>query len=121
VGSPPKRIDTSRVRIPGTNVQGWRAIAVGALALYILVFVVLNNRKLEVNFVFFTIRSNELLALVVIVILSFTAGFIAGGRRQRARPGQSPPRGVDAGSEATTPAEPEGTTVGRGGDRADPG
>ncbi len=79
------------MRIPGTKLQGWRAIAVGALALYVLLFIVLNNRKLEINFVFFSIQSHELLALLVIVILSFAAGFIVGGRHQRARPDDAPP------------------------------
>ena len=83
MSQPAKRFDLSRARIPGTKLQGWRAIAVAALGLYILVFVVLNNRKLEVNFVFFKVRSNELLALVVIVALSFAAGFIVAGRRAR--------------------------------------
>jgi len=77
-----RKVDVSNVRIPGTQLQGWRAIAVGALALYILVFIVINDRKLEVNFVLFKVRSNELLALVVIAILSFAAGFfLARGRR----------------------------------------
>jgi uncharacterized integral membrane protein len=64
----------SRVRIPGTHLEGGRAIAVGALALYILLFIVLNNRRLEVNFVFFKVKSHELLALIVIVLLGFLAG-----------------------------------------------
>jgi uncharacterized integral membrane protein len=79
------RVDVSNIRIPGTNLRGWRAIAVGALALYIALFVALNNRKLEVNFVFFKVRSNELLALVVLVALSFVAGFIIGSRGRKAQ------------------------------------
>ena len=78
-----RKIDTANVRIPGTNVRGWRAIAVGALGLYIVLFIILNNRELRVNFVFFETRSNELLSLIVIVILGFAAGFILGGRRHK--------------------------------------
>ena len=102
-----KRIDIASVRIPGTNLQGWRAVAVGGLALYVLVFIALNDRRLEVNFVFFKIRSNELLALVVLVILGFIAGFIMGGRRTRTHPGEAQPRTVEAGSEATPPTQRE--------------
>jgi uncharacterized integral membrane protein len=114
-----RKIDTSNVRIPGTNLRGWRAIAVGALALYILLFIVLNNRQLEVNFVFFRIRSNELLSLIVIVILSFAAGFIVGGRQRRARPYQAQPPTLEPATEETAPAPPEqGTAVGRDDDAA---
>ena len=80
-----RRIDTAKARIPGTNLRGWRAIAVAALAVYILLFIILNNRELRVNFVFFETRSNELLSLIVIVILGFAAGFIIGGRHRRTR------------------------------------
>ena len=85
------------MRIPGTNLRGWRAIAVGALALYIVLFIVLNNRTLEVNFVVFKTRSNELLSLIVIVILSFVAGLIIGGRRSM-RPSKPPEDGPESDS-----------------------
>jgi uncharacterized integral membrane protein len=98
-----RRIDVSNMRIPGTNLRGWRAIAVAALALYILLFVVVNNRKLEVNFVFFKIRSNELVALIVIVVLSFVAGFIVGGRRRKTHPGDTQSRAVGAGADDAVP------------------
>jgi len=84
VGSKASGFDTSRVRIPGTKIQGRRAIAVGVLALYILLFVILNNHKLQVNFVFFKVRTHELLGLIVIAALGFAAGFIVRGRRQAA-------------------------------------
>ena len=94
--------------------RGWRAIAVGALALYILLFIILNNRQLKVNFVFFEVRSNELLSLIVIVILGFAAGFIVGGRRRRQRP---EPRSLQSGEAATGPAAPDqGAAVGGGED-----
>jgi uncharacterized integral membrane protein len=102
------------VRIPGTSVRGWRAIAVAAVALYILVFIVLNNRRLEINFVFFRIRSHELLAVIVIALLGFAAGFIFAGRRQRAQPAQSEPGILEAGTEASAPPQHEqGTPVAR--------
>jgi len=95
-----RKIDTARVRIPGTNLRGWRAIAVGALALYILLFIILNNRQLKVNFVFFETRSNELLSLIVIAILAFAAGFIVAGRQRRTR-------ALEPDAEAPAPATPE--------------
>jgi uncharacterized integral membrane protein len=110
-----RKIDTANVRIPGTNVRGWRAIAVGALALYILLFIILNNRQLKVNFVFFEVRSNELLSLIVIVILSFAAGFIVGGRRGKPRPVQPQPPILEQGAPATAPTPPDqGAAVGGG-------
>jgi uncharacterized integral membrane protein len=95
-----RKIDTAKARIPGTNVRGWRAIAVAALGLYTLLFIILNNRELRVNFVFFEIRSNELLSLIVIVILGFAAGFIIGGRQRRIR-------APEPDAEAPEPATPE--------------
>lgn len=96
-----RKIDTAKVRIPGTNLRGWRAIAVSALALYILLFIILNNRELRVNFVFFETRSNELLSLIVIVILGFAAGFIIGGRHHRRT------RAPEPDAEAPAPATSE--------------
>jgi uncharacterized integral membrane protein len=109
-----RKIETANVRIPGTNVRGWRAIAVGALGLYIVLFIILNNRQLKVNFVFFETRSNELLSLIVIVILGFAAGFILGGRRRRPH---DEPRSLEPASSAPAPAPPdEEAAVSRGED-----
>ena len=69
------------MRIPGTKLQGWRAIAVGALGVYALVFILLNNHKLEVNFVFFKLKSHELLALLVVLACGFAVGYIWRARR----------------------------------------
>jgi hypothetical protein len=91
VADPEKKSTLSEVRIPGTRIQGGRAIAVGALGLYTLLFILLNNRRLEVNFVFFKFRSHELLALIVILACGFAAGYFVHGRRHPAAPGQTPP------------------------------
>jgi uncharacterized integral membrane protein len=91
VGQRVKSIDRSRARIPGTKLEGWRAIAVCVLALYVLLFIVLNNHRLDLNFVFFKIRSHELLALIMILLIGFAAGFIVGGRRQRKGDGPAAP------------------------------
>ena len=94
-----KKVDVSSFRIPGTKLQGWRAVAVAILGLYILLFLILNNRSLEVDFVFFSVKSNELLALVVLVVLSFVAGFVVGRRGLPATPPPSnePPRELQSG------------------------
>ena len=102
-----RKIDVSNVRIPGTKIQGGRAIAVGVLGLYILLFLILNNRKLEVDFVLFSVQSNELLALVVIVILSFAAGFVVARRQPRSPAPQQPEvRQLPPVEPAQSPAEP---------------
>ncbi len=93
-----KNVDVSSFRIPGTKLQGWRAVAVVILGLYILLFLILNNRSLKVDFVFFSVKSNELLALVVLVVLSFVAGFVVGRRGlPAAPPSKEPPRELQSG------------------------
>jgi len=98
VAKPEKSSTLSGVRIPGTKIQGGRAIAVGALGLYALLFILLNNRKLEVNFVFFSLKSHELLALIVILACGFAAGYIVHGRRTTVAPGQATPAAPEAAS-----------------------
>jgi ABC-type glucose/galactose transport system permease subunit len=93
-----KKLDVSGFRIPGTKIQGGRAVAVAALGLYILLFLILNNRKLRVDFVFFSVQSNELLALLVIVALGFVAGFVV-GRRQSQNGSPPPPPELESGGE----------------------
>ena len=100
MAEPEKKSTLSEVRIPGTKIQGGRAIAVGALGLYTLLFILLNNRRLEVNFVFFKFRSHELLALVVILACGFAAGYFVHGRRQSAASAEPPP-------DAPEPAPPD--------------
>ena len=34
-----KRVDDANIRIPGTKLEGWRAIAVGVVAQYLLLFI----------------------------------------------------------------------------------
>ena len=105
--------DKSRMRIPGTKLEGWRAIVVGVLAVYGLLFIILNRRHVEVNFVVYKVRTNELLGLIVILALGFAAGVIVGGRRQRRHSSHEQP-GVGGGSQPATPPPPEeGEAIGR--------
>jgi uncharacterized integral membrane protein len=128
-GQPPMRkIEPSKVRIPGTNLEGGRAILVGVLALYVLLFIALNSRRLEVNFVFFKVRSNELIGLLVIMALSFAAGFLvrgwqqSGGGRTVRQAAPPPPREVaptDGAAVEPPPAQPEqGVAPGEGSEQA---
>jgi uncharacterized integral membrane protein len=71
----------SSVRIPGTTVRGPRAVAFLAVALYVALFIALNNDHVKVNFVFFSFRTNELLGSLVILALGFVAGYTVHGRR----------------------------------------
>ena len=85
-GAPASRQFTlSSVRIPGTTLRGPRAVAVLAIALYIVLFIALNNDHVKVNFVFFSFRTNELLGSLVIAVLGFVAGYIVQGRRLEGR------------------------------------
>jgi hypothetical protein len=59
--------------------------------LYALLFILLNNRRLEVNFVFFKLRSRELVALIVILACGFAAGYFFHEKRHPTAPGQTPP------------------------------
>jgi uncharacterized integral membrane protein len=78
---PAKRLDVSGVRIPGTSLEGGRAVAVIAIAIYVFLFVVLNSDRVTVNFVLFKFRTNELLGFLLIFVLGFAAGYIVRGRR----------------------------------------
>jgi hypothetical protein len=107
---PVRKIDVSKARIPGTDLRGWPAVGIGALGLYILLFIILNDRKLEVDFVAFSVKSNELLALLVILALGFAAGFVVRGRlRPTTQPGAEQraldPPAADRG--AVAPADHE--------------
>jgi uncharacterized integral membrane protein len=98
-----RKIDTSRVRIPGTNLQGNRAIAVGALILFLLLFIAANDRKLKVDFLIFSVQSNELLALILIAGLGFAAGFLIASRRPL-----PPPPALQPTRPPDDPDEPSG-------------
>ena len=71
----------SRLRIPGTNVRGWRALLFAVVGLYVLLFIILNAHKIGINFVFFTLRTSQLFALILVTALGFGAGLFVGTRR----------------------------------------
>jgi len=101
-----RKIDVSKARIPGTDLRGWPAVVVAALGVYILLFVIVNDRKLEVDFVLFSVKSNELLALLVILALGFAAGFIVRGRLRPTPHSVIEPPALDPAPETTAAREP---------------
>jgi hypothetical protein len=82
---PPKRQGLDGFRIPGTSIEGGRAVLVSVVALYMILFVALNTGRVQINFVFFKARANILLGLIVIAALGFVVGFIVRGRREVAQ------------------------------------
>ncbi|HEX4519676.1 MAG TPA: hypothetical protein VH063_08870 [Gaiellaceae bacterium] len=62
------------------KLEGGRLVLVVVVVLYVLLFIAFNTRRVEVNFVFFSIRSQLLIAFGIIAILSFGAGFFVAGR-----------------------------------------
>ena len=62
-----------------------RRVVVGLIALYLLLFVLLNTRRVHVSFVVFSVRTHLLTALILVAALGFLAGFFVRGRRPSGR------------------------------------
>ncbi|GEM_PF-1477640 len=58
------------------NEQGipWKLVVWGAIALYAVVFLLVNSKRSDVNFVFFTVRTR----LIWLILLSMGLGFVLG-------------------------------------------
>jgi uncharacterized integral membrane protein len=64
-----------------------RLILLGLLALYLLLFVVLNSNSVKIRFVFFTSRISLIVALVLAAVIGYAGGYLVNemrGRRKRA-------------------------------------
>jgi uncharacterized integral membrane protein len=57
-----------------------RRVVIGLIALYLLLFVILNTRRVHVSFVVFSVRTHLLTALILVAALGFLAGFFVRGR-----------------------------------------
>jgi uncharacterized integral membrane protein len=66
-GQPTKRQDD----IP------WRLIVLGLVGLYVILFLVLNLKTVEVSFVFFSMRASLIVALIVAAVAGFIGGWLA--------------------------------------------
>ncbi|HZO50554.1 MAG TPA: hypothetical protein VFB26_10445 [Gaiellaceae bacterium] len=64
-----------------------RLVLLGLLALYLILFVVLNAKSVTVSFVLFSTRVSLIVALVLASVLGFLAGYL--GRELRGRRGRS--------------------------------
>jgi uncharacterized integral membrane protein len=89
-----KRVEHDRVITP-------RRVVVGLIVLYLLLFVILNTRRVNVSFVLFSVRTHLLTALILVAALGFLAGFFVRGRSSSGRLfGRSHPDEKPAGPEA---------------------
>jgi len=64
-----------------------RLVLLGLLAVYLLLFVVLNSDSVKIRFVFFTSRISLIVALVLAAVIGFAGGYLVNemrGRRKRA-------------------------------------
>ena len=60
-----------------------RLILLGLLALYILLFIVLNSGSVSVSFVFFSTKISLIVGLVLAIVLGFAGGYLANELRDR--------------------------------------
>ena len=75
----PEVVKTEPAR-QGRKLEGGRLAVVIVVVVYVVLFIALNTRRVQVSFVFFTIRSQLLIAFGFIALLSFGAGFFAHSR-----------------------------------------
>ena len=61
----------------------WSLVLFGALAVYAVLLVVLNDDKVDVSFVFFTAEISLLVLVVLCLGVGFAAGYLADRIRER--------------------------------------
>jgi uncharacterized integral membrane protein len=54
----------------------WTLIVFGVLALYAILLVILNDERVNVDFVFFTAKISKLILILLCLGIGFVAGFI---------------------------------------------
>ena len=69
----------------------WRLIALGAVALYALLLVVLNTEQVHVEFVFWDAEASLVVVLLLALAIGFLAGFLFDTLRDRRKRGGAPP------------------------------
>jgi uncharacterized integral membrane protein len=84
-----------------------RRVVVALIVLYLLLFVILNTRRVHVSFVVFSVQTHLLTALILVAALGFLAGFFARGRTSS---GKLFGAKKDAEAAAAAPPEPGQTT-----------
>ena len=64
-------------------------ILVGLLAVYAVIFVVLNLDEVDINFVFFSARISLFIAILLLLGIGFAGGYLTHGLRSRRRAGNA--------------------------------
>ncbi len=62
-----------------------RLAVLGLIALYVILFVVLNSKRVKVSFVVFSTRISLLVALLLAAALGFVAGYLVRRSRSESR------------------------------------
>ena len=60
-------------------------ILIGLLALYAVLFILLNVDEVQVNFVFFSARISLFVAIVLLLAIGFAGGYLTSEMRRRRR------------------------------------
>jgi len=66
-----------------------RLILLGLLALYVLLFIILNSGSVSVSFVFFSTKISLIVGLVLAIVLGFAGGYLANELRDRRKRGKT--------------------------------
>ena len=60
-----------------------KLILLGLLGLYLLLFIILNAKRVTVSFVFFSSRISLIVGLVLAIVLGFAGGYLTNELRDR--------------------------------------
>lgn len=79
-GTPPPSSPPAK---PTTEGPPWALIAIGVLAAYALLIVLLNREEVEISFVFFSTRISKLVLILLCLGIGFVGGYLFDGWRRR--------------------------------------
>jgi uncharacterized integral membrane protein len=89
-GELPTSTDPGEGKVDTSRKDQARWIALGILAVYLVLLVVLNTEHVNVHLVFYSAGMPLLFALALAAIVGFVAGWLLRARRERPKP---PPQG----------------------------
>ena len=69
----------------------WRLVALGALAVYAILLVILNAERVEVSFVFFSKDASLVVVLLLTLAIGFLGGFLFDTWRERRKGAKARP------------------------------
>lgn len=61
---------------PEKRERNWTLIIFGAVAIYALLLVILNDDKVKIRFVFFTAETRKLVLIILCLVLGFAGGLL---------------------------------------------